>query len=150
MTSNITSSGAGLDTWVKAASQLLKIMESCKLNRGKGRTRISLWANSFGGDVVVFMHNENAHIGAVAVGEYDHTHERASVSLITRLGHKDNVIAQRAAYLISKSSHKPVCVIAGVHLDDITGEEIEKIIENANLLVETFLKSPYLYEHIKK
>jgi len=142
--SNITSSGAGLDTQAKVASPLLKMVESCKLNRGKGRTRVSLWANSFGCDLVVFMHNKNAHIGAVAVGEYDHVHERASVSLITRLGHKDDIIAQRAAYLISKSSHKPVCVIAGIHLDNITGEEIEKIIENANLLVETFLKSPYL------
>lgn len=145
MTSNITSSGAGPDTWAKVTSQLLKMVESCKLNRGKGRTRVSLWANGFGCDLVVFMYNKNAHIGAVAVGEYDHMHERASVSLITRLGHKDDAIAQRAAYLISKSSHKPVCVIAGVHLDDITGEEIEKLLENASLLVETFLKSPYFH-----
>jgi hypothetical protein len=116
-------------------------MERYRLNRGRGRTKVSLWANSFGSDLVVFVYNENAHIGAVAVGEYDHVHERASVSLITRLGHKDDAIAQSAAYLISKSSHKPVCVIAGVHLDDITAEEIQKLVENANLLAETFVKS---------
>jgi len=116
-------------------------MERYRLNRGSGRTKVSLLADSFGSDLVVFVYNENAHIGAVAVGEYDHVHERASVSLITRLGHKDDAIAQRAAYLISKSSHKPVCVIAGVHLDDITAEEIQKLVENANLLAETFVKS---------
>lgn len=140
MTSNITCSGAGPDTCAKVANQLL-MMERYRLNRGRGRTKVSLGANSFGSDLVVFVYNENAHIGAVAVGEYDQVHERASVSLITRLGHKDDAIAQRAAYLISKSSRKPVCVIAGVHLDDITGEEIEKLVANANLLVETFIKA---------
>lgn len=117
------------------------MMERYKLNRGRGRIKVSLLANSFGSDLVVFVYNENAHIGAVAVGEYDHVHERASVSLITRLGHKDDAIAQTAAYLISKSSHQPVCVIAGVHLDDITGEEIKKLVANASLLVEAFVKS---------
>lgn len=121
-------------------------MERYRSNRGRGRTKVSLWVNTFGSDLVVFVYNKNAHIGAVAVGEYDHVHERASVSLITRLGHKDDAIAQTAAYLISKASHKPVCVIAGVHLEDITGEEIEKLVENASLLVETFIKSIVLEE----
>jgi hypothetical protein len=122
------------------------MMERYRSNRGRGRTKVSLWVNTFGSDLVVFVYNKNAHIGAVAVGEYDHVHERASVSLITRLGHKDDAIAQTAAYLISKASHKPVCVIAGVHLEDITGEEIEKLVENASLLVETFIKSIVLEE----
>lgn len=117
------------------------MMEGYRSNRGKGRTKVSLWANTFGSDLVVFVYNKNAHIGAVAVGEYDHIHKRASVSLITRLGHKDDAIAQRAAYLISQSSHQPVCVISGIHLDDITVEEIEKLVANANLLVETFIKA---------
>ena len=116
-------------------------MERYKLNIGRGRTKVSLLTNSFGSDLVVFVYNINAHVGAVAVGEYDHIHERASVSLITRLGHKDDAIAQRAAYLINKSLHKPVCVIAGVHLDNITGEEIKGLVENAALLVEDFIKS---------
>lgn len=119
-------------------------MEIFNLNRGNGRLKLSLRVNSFGNDLVVFVFNKNAHIGAVAIGEYDHAHERASVSLITRLGHKDDAIAQSAAYQISKSSHKPVCVIAGVHLDDITTEEIKKLVENAGKMVETFLKSPAL------
>jgi CO dehydrogenase/acetyl-CoA synthase epsilon subunit len=73
------------------------------------------------------------------LGEYDHENNRASVSVITRLGHKDDAIAQQAAYLISKSTKRPVCVVAGVHLDNITTEEIDKILENATLAVEDFL-----------
>lgn len=116
------------------------MMERHKLSRGRGRTRVSLLVNSLGSDLVVFIYNENAHVGAVALGEYDKEHGRASVSLITRLGHKDDAIAQIAAYQISKSLQKPVCVIAGVHLDNIIYEEIKKLTRNANLVVKSFIK----------
>ncbi len=123
--------GDGLD-WMKAPSELSK---------GRGRTRVSLQATGFGSDLVVFIYNENAHIGAVAVGEWDQQHQRASVSLITRLGHKDDAVARQAAYLISKSLHKPVCVVAGIHLDDITIPEIKKLVQNAGSAVTAYLKS---------
>jgi len=116
-------------------------MAGYELTRGEGRTRVSLLAINMGNDLVVSIYNENAHIGAVAVGEYHHEEERASVSVITRLGHKDDVIAQKAAYLISKTYKKPVCVIAGVHLDNITGEEIDSILENTANLVEEFISA---------
>lgn len=112
-----------------------------ELTRGEGRTRVNLRADNMGSDLVVSIYNENAHVGAVAVGEYDHERERASVSVITRLGHKDDAIAQKTAYLISKSIKRPVCVIAGVHLDNITKEEIDKILENTVSAVEEFISS---------
>jgi hypothetical protein len=115
-------------------------MRSQKITKGQGRTRISLYAQGFGEGVVVLIYNENAHIGAVALGEYDDRENRASTSVVTRLGHKDDKIAQQAAYLISKHTKKPSCVIAGVHLDDITPEEIDKFLENADLLVRDLLR----------
>ncbi len=114
-------------------------MVGYELTKGEGRTRVNLLASELGNDLVVTIYNENAHIGAVAVGEYDYEHQRTSVSVITRLGHKDDAIAQKAAHLISKSIKKPVCVIAGVHLDNITREEIDKILENAMSVVEEFV-----------
>ncbi len=112
-----------------------------ELTRGTGRTRVSLSAHHMGNDLVVFIYNNNAHLGAIAVGEYDHQEKRASTSVITRLGHKDDAIAQKAAHSISKSTKKPVCVIAGVHLDNITEQEIDKLLENASFMVEEFIKS---------
>ncbi len=112
-----------------------------ELTRGTGRTRVSLSAHYMGNDLVVFIYNNNAHLGAIAVGEYDHQEKRASTSVITRLGHKDDAIAQKAAHSISKSTKKPVCVIAGVHLDNITTQEIDEILENASFMVEEFIKS---------
>ena len=114
-------------------------MDKYELTKGEGRAKVSLLAYHMRGDLVLCIYNENAHIGAVAVGEYDHNEKRASTSVITRLGHKDDAIAQQAAYLISKSTKRPVCIVAGVHLDNITQEEIEKILENSTIAVEDFI-----------
>jgi len=109
------------------------------LTKGEGRARIDVTVNSMGGDLVVRIYNQNAHLGAVAIGDYDDEHERASVSVITRLGHKDDALAREAAYLLSKSTRRPVCVIAGVHLDNITREEIDKILANTRIAVSEII-----------
>lgn len=115
-------------------------MDKYEITRGEGRTKVTLSAlYQMGRDPIVYLHNENAHIGAVALGEYDHKEKRASTSVITRLGHKDDAVAQKAAHLISKSIKKPVCVIAGIHLDSITETEIDQILENTSTLVNEFI-----------
>jgi hypothetical protein len=116
-------------------------MKEFRIVTGKGRTAIILWASSLGTDLIVHIYNENAHIGAVAVGEYDEFHQRASVSVHTRLGHKDDAIAQKASYIIAKSLKKPVCVIAGVHIKDITTEEISQVMANSEAAVAEFIGS---------
>ena len=109
------------------------------LTKGEGRARINVTVSSMGSDLVVRICNQDAHIGAVAVGDYDNEHERASVSVITRLGHKDDTLAKEAAYLLSRSMRRPVCVIAGVHLDNITAEEIDRILANTKLAVSEII-----------
>ncbi len=111
-----------------------------KLMRGEGRTQVCLDAQCLGPDLVVRLFNANAHIGAVAVGEYAAEHDRVSVSVLTRLGHKDDVIAQKAAYDISHFTHLPVCVIAGVHLDNITLAEINQLVDNSSQIVSDLLQ----------
>jgi hypothetical protein len=114
-------------------------MVEYELTKGEGRARVNVTVNSMGSDLVVRIYNQDAHIGAVAIGDYDYEHERASVSVITRLGHKDDALAGEAAYLLSKSIKRPVCVIAGVHLDNITGEEIEKILANTKIAISEII-----------
>ncbi len=111
-------------------------MNKYELSRGAGRTRVSLLACYLGNDPIIFIYNENAHIGAIALGEYDHKEQRASTSVLTRLGHKDDAIAQMAARSISKHVKKPACVICGIHLDNITDEEIQEILNNCTDLIE--------------
>jgi hypothetical protein len=110
-------------------------MKNVALTEGRGRTKIQLAAYFMGNDLLVCISNRNAHIGAVAIGDFDPISKRTSTSVLTRLGHKDDTIAQKAAYLINKSIKKPVCVIVGIHLPNITGDEIEIILQNADILV---------------
>jgi hypothetical protein len=112
-----------------------------EITMGEGRTQINLHAFHMGNDIVMRIFNKNAHIGAVALGEYDFEHQRASVSVMTRLGHKDDIIARKAAYAISKSARKAVCVIVGVHLENITQAEIDQILENGELVSKAFIKN---------
>jgi gallate decarboxylase subunit D len=109
--------------------------------KGSARTLVSLQVMDMGPDLLVRIFNAGAHIGAVAVGEWDVEHQRASVSIITRLGHKDDAIAQKAAYNISKNTKNTVCVVAGVHLENISPDEIRQVLDNAAELIQGLLKN---------
>lgn len=114
-------------------------MRSYRASQGRGRTRVNLFAHYIGSNLVVCIYNENAHLGAAAVGEYDHKEGRASSSVITLLGHRDDEIAKKQAHLIARHTRKPVCVIAGIHLDDITQDEIAKILDEVDKMVSGFI-----------
>ncbi|OGO39989.1 MAG: hypothetical protein A2147_09550 [Chloroflexi bacterium RBG_16_57_8] len=114
-------------------------MDQLQFATGQGRCRVSLRIDRLGSDLVAFIYNKGAHLGAVAVAEWDGEHNRVSVSVHTRLGHKDDAVAQRAAYAIAKSTRATVCVVAGIHLDDIRRTEIERILVNTDLAVDKFL-----------
>ena len=96
------------------------------------------------GDKVIFQYarynpnrlRKNIHLGAVAISQLDDKSQRVSTSTITALGHKDDVVAQRASYKICKSTKRTVCSIAGIHVNNITEKEIAKILLNVDGLVE--------------
>ncbi|MFC1906891.1 hypothetical protein ACFLW8_02240 [Chloroflexota bacterium] len=119
-------------------------MRRYRASRGRGRTRVSLWADYMGNDLVVCIYNEGAHLGAVAVAEYDFKEERACSSVITRLGHRDDEVAKKQAHIIARQTKKPVCVIAGIHLDDITQEEIVKILAEVDRMISGFIRHAML------
>jgi hypothetical protein len=114
-------------------------MEDFEITKGEGRTRVCLSAHYMGNYPIICVYNENAHIGAVALGEYDGKEKRSSTSVMTRLGHKDDAVAQKVAHSISRSTQKAVCVIAGIHVDDVTEVEINRILENVSSLIDEFL-----------
>jgi len=111
-------------------------MNVALLSEGTGRVKVTLSTQWIGSDLVVLLFNEQGHIGAVALADYSHAENRASTSVVTRLGHRDDSVAYNAAYKLCKQLQKPVCAVAGLHLDDITGEEIAQISRNCDTLVE--------------
>jgi len=91
--------------------------------------------NRIGEDLIVCLFNEAGHIGATAVAEYSEKENRVSVSVITRPGHMEDALASDAARNLCKAAKRPVCVIAGIHLDNITSEEIAEILKNCEKLI---------------
>ncbi len=110
-----------------------------EIGYGTGPCRLKLAADYFGGSLLVTIANENAHLGAVAVGEYSREHARSSISVITRLGHKDDELARRAAYKISRHRCRECCVVAGVHIDNITKQQMLEIEQNFDALLDQFI-----------
>jgi hypothetical protein len=111
-------------------------MKRISLTEGTGRTQVSLSTDFIGKDLIVRLFNKQGHLGAVAIADFSNTEHRASTSVITRLGHKDDSVAYSAAYKLCKRLKRPVCTIAGIHLDDITDEEIAQITRNCDALVD--------------
>ena len=104
-------------------------------HEGDGRTRVGMSVHRIGEDLIVCLFNEAGHIGATAVADFSEKENRASVSVITRPGHMEDKLASDAARILCKVVRRPVCVIAGIHLDDITEEEIAEILANCEKLL---------------
>ena len=111
------------------------------LTYGSERTKVTLTYYKLGESFVVAIYNENPHLGAIAMGEYDNAAKRTSGSVITSCGHKEDTIALQAAHKISRQTEKSACVIAGIHLDNITLPEIEEISNNCDVIVDNMLAS---------
>jgi gallate decarboxylase subunit D len=109
-------------------------MKSILIHEGNGRTQVSLATNWIGKDLIVYLFNDSGHIGAVAIAEYFEQEDQTSTSVITRFGHKEDSIASNTAHILCKTLKIPVCAIAGIHLDNITGDEIAQIIQNCSQL----------------
>ncbi|MDY6965043.1 MAG: hypothetical protein SVM80_03615 [Halobacteriota archaeon] len=110
------------------------------LEYGEGRCKLYLHAFRMGEDYVVDILGEGAHVGAIGVGCYDTVDSRASSSVITMTGHRDDRIAKDGAERISKNTKKTTVLIVGIHLDDITEEEISTIMENSKHIIDIFLE----------
>ena len=108
-------------------------------HEGEGRTWVGMSVNRVGEDLIVCLFNEAGHIGAVAVADFCEKEHQASVSVITRPGHREDVTASEAARRLCKALERPVCVIAGIHLDNITKEELAGIVENCEKLTDTLI-----------
>ena len=83
---------------------------------------------------------DTPHIGALALGIprpslEDKNKISSSVSVLTITGHKEDVIVQKVAKVLSSSLNRTVVVSCGIHIDNITFNDIE----NLNLLIDSLV-----------
>lgn len=109
-------------------------MKEVVLGKSMGRVEVRLHAIPVGNDLIVVIEGGRSHIGAVAAGT--NCGGLAVSSVLTVPGHRDDRIAKDAAERISKKLGRNCAVVAGVHYDDITPQEIKDVLILSSSLVD--------------
>ncbi|BCV20048.1 hypothetical protein [Moorella sp. Hama-1] len=112
---------------------------------GRGRCRVSCRVFVTGeGLIAHLLGGEKPHVGAVALGvprpSLRGEGTSATISVLTLTGHKDDEVARPAAATMAAACQAPVVVVAGIHLDGATPEEILKLQENTHRVVARAVK----------
>ena len=111
-----------------------------KTSKTVGRVTLVLEGRDIGGDLCVTLTGGAAHIGAAALAYRDSGTGRTTASVLSAPGHKEEEIALRGAKILGKALNKTVLFVAGIHLDNITPEEIIEIEKACMEIIEDSLK----------
>ena len=106
-------------------------MESIEKEAGE-RKLILKWHN-IGDGLLVTLTGGDEHIGAVAVGN------SGASSVITLPGHRDDEIAHRQAGRINRKTGNDTVFLVGIHFNNIQPDEISKICDTAELMVDELI-----------
>ena len=116
-------------------------MKTTQLEIGRNPYKISATVTLCGTDVAVIIGGgEKPHIGAVGLASprpslKDDSIVSASVSVICVLGHKDDILAREAALFLSSKLNTNIVVSVGLHVDNATREDIEKLKVNFDAII---------------
>lgn len=119
-----------------------------ELSIEKGRIKISVKAFLVGEDLcVIISGGDSPHIGCVTLSVprpslSDLNKNSSTTSILNLLGHKDDEAAKYVSHKLSSRLNKNVVVTCGIHVDNITSEEIEITLgllkELTDILIERY------------
>lgn len=108
-----------------------------------------LKAFNIGKDLCVIVSGgDSPHIGSVTLSIprpslTDSNNNSATTSVLNLLGHKDDEAARYVSHILSSRLNKNVVVTCGIHVDNITSEEINVTIgllkELTDMLIEKYI-----------
>jgi len=107
-----------------------------ELKIGRGKSQIQVEVHPYPDGLSILLYGgDKPHIGAVALSIPRQSLKNkksisCSTSILTITGHKDDLIAKEMAEVISKNINKTVVVIAGVHIEEASERDIEKVKRN--------------------
>ena len=115
-----------------------------RIEKKAGRHSIILDASAIGRDLLVVIYGgDEHHIGAVTVAYPTKSPNRGdttvSLSSIGMPGHKDYILANSAAERICHALGVVTTVVAGIHMDNASGDEIEGAVKTAGLMVDEMI-----------
>lgn len=111
------------------------------ISEGEGRTEVRLRWEEAGSDLVLWFFGAGSHVGAVALGDVDPRSGRAYVQCLSAPGHRDDLLAREMALSVSRKLGRRVLAFGGIHLDDISAEERDRIVANARAVTARFVNT---------
>lgn len=111
-----------------------------------GRIKITLQAVTVGNDICVILYGgDTPHIGCVTLSIprpslQDAAVASATTSVLNVIGHKDDEAARYVSCVLASKLNKNVVVTCGIHIEDITDEEIRITIELLKDLTNKFIQ----------
>ncbi|WP_370575103.1 hypothetical protein [Methanomethylovorans sp.] len=111
-----------------------------EIKREVGRVQLLLKGESVGKDMFFVLSGGREHIGAVAMGIYDRESHRASASVTSAPGHREDEIALRGARKISSATQSTTVFMVGIHVDNITVDEIQTIVKASEAMIDELIE----------
>ena len=104
-----------------------------KIEIGRGRTALSYNVTRHGKDLHIHIDGGVSHLGAVTAAT------PGTCETVVFPQHKEGHLTESLAKALANARQCHVLVSAGVHLDDITAEEIRVILKQNEEIVKTIL-----------
>ncbi|MGD9569262.1 MAG: hypothetical protein AB7V48_13300 [Sedimentibacter sp.] len=123
------------------------MIQSFKLNDGMGKCSVEAIIVRCGNDLnVTIGGGEKYHIGAVAIAvprfEYKEGKKRtSSTSVICVQGHREDELTYKAAKYLSTALDCTVTVTIGAHIDNISQDEFQLLVDNINKLLDNIIEN---------
>jgi hypothetical protein len=108
-----------------------------------GRIKINVKSIEIGDDLcVVISGGDSPHIGCVTLSTPRPSLANMNIissttSVLNRISHKDDEVAKYVSEKLSSKLNKHVAVICGIHVENITEDEIKDIIGHLNEIVSS-------------
>jgi hypothetical protein len=110
-----------------------------EIKKEVGRVQLLLKGESVDKDMFFVLSGGREHIGAVAMGIYDKESCRASSSVISVPGHREDEIALRGARKVSAVTQSTTVFMVGIHVDTITVDEIQTIVKASEKMIDELI-----------
>lgn len=122
---------------------------------GEGRCQISLTLHNTGDGINgLLIGGERPHIGGVVMAlprpSLRGEGWSADIYITPVPGHKDIEVAKKVAAVLAQELHNIVVITAGIHSDDLSPDELSKIISHCDTLTEVALAALKLDKTIIK
>jgi hypothetical protein len=121
-------------------------MKTLAVSVKEGRFRLEAMVKPLGQDLLVAVWGgTHPHIGAVALALprpslRDRKKTSASSSVLTLMGHKEDVAAKMVSETLAAALKQNVVVTVGIHWDNLKAEEIQRIVTLTERLTKKIIQ----------